>query len=90
MAQVDTDTIYLVGSWRSNTMIRYLHTMAKSFTEGLVVKIFQHGPYTITPPAHAEKYCHAELTGPLGPYYKGFLGPSKIIKQKINRRYARH
>ena len=35
MVRVDPDTIHLVGRWWSDTIIRYLHTMAKSFTKGL-------------------------------------------------------
>ena len=53
MAQVDPDTIRLVGRWRSNKMIRYLHTKANSFTEGLVAKMFEHDAYALIPPAHA-------------------------------------
>ena len=40
---VDPYTIRLVGIWRNDTMICYLHTMAKSFTKGLSAKMFDHG-----------------------------------------------
>ena len=53
MARVDPDTTRLVGRWRSDTMIRYLYTTANSFTKGLLAKIFEHGAYTLIPPAHA-------------------------------------
>ena len=53
MVWVEPDTIRLVGGWRSNMMLRYLHTTAKSFTEGLAVKKFQHGTYMLIPPAHS-------------------------------------
>ena len=53
MLRVDPDTIRLVGMWWSDTMLRYLHTMAKSFTEVLWVKMFEHGAYALIPPAHA-------------------------------------
>ena len=53
MAQVDPDTIYLLRMWWGNMMLRYLHTMAKSFTEGLSEKMFQHSTYTLIPTAHA-------------------------------------
>ena len=43
MVQVDPDTIQRVGRWRSDTMLHYLHTMAKTFTKGLSAKIFKHG-----------------------------------------------
>ena len=53
MARVDPDTIRLVGRWLSDTIIRYLHTTAKNFTEGLLVKMFEHGAYALIPPTHA-------------------------------------
>ena len=52
MVQVDPNTIRLVGRWRSDTILRYLHTTAKSFTEGLLVKMFEHGAYTLIPTTH--------------------------------------
>ena len=53
MARKNPDTIRLVGRWRRNTMIRYLHTTANSFTKGLSEKIIEHGAYALIPPAHA-------------------------------------
>ena len=53
MEQVDADTIRLVGRWRSDTIIRYLHTMANSFAEGLSANIFEHSAYALIPPTHA-------------------------------------
>ena len=52
MARVDTDTICLMGRWRSNIMLRYLHTKAQTFTEGLTLRMVQHGDYALIPPAH--------------------------------------
>ena len=52
MERVDPDTTGLVGRWRSNTMLRYLHTMAKIFTEGLSAIMFEHGTYVLITPAH--------------------------------------
>ena len=52
MAQVDPDTIQLMGRWRSDTILRYLHTTEKSFTEVLSAKMFEHGAYTLIPPDH--------------------------------------
>ena len=40
MARSDPDTIRLVGRWLSDTILRYLHTTAKSLTEGLLSKMF--------------------------------------------------
>ena len=53
MVRVDPETIRLVGRWRSNTMLRYLHTMENSFTKGLLAKMSEHGTYALIPPAHA-------------------------------------
>ena len=52
IVRVDTYTIRLVGKWRSNAMLRYLHTTAQTFTEGLVVRMVQHGDYALIPPTH--------------------------------------
>ena len=54
MAHVDTDTIRFVGRWRSNVMLRYLHTTEKAFTEGLESRMVQHGDYMLIPPAHGD------------------------------------
>ena len=53
--KVDLDTIHLVGRQRSETMLRYTHMTSKSFTEGLDVKMFHKGDYTLIPPVHAVK-----------------------------------
>ena len=52
MGQVDPDTLGLVGRWRSNTVLCYLQTTVKSFTEGLSIKMFEHGTYVLVPPTH--------------------------------------
>ena len=54
MARVDTDKIRLVGRWRSDKMLRYLHTTAQTFTEGLVARMVQHGDYALTSPTHGD------------------------------------
>ena len=53
-AHVDTDTIRLVGRWRSNVMLRYLHTTAQTFTAGLASRMVQHRDYALIPPAHGD------------------------------------
>ena len=55
IAQVEPDTIRLVGRWRINTLLRYLHTTAKSFTEGIDAIIFEHGTCALISTAHARK-----------------------------------
>ena len=52
MPQFDTDTIWLVGIWKSDAMICYLHTLSQGFTSGLIVRMVQHRDYAITPRAH--------------------------------------
>ena len=53
MARVEPYTIRLVERWRSDMILRYLHTRAKSFNEGLSAKMFEHSAYTLIPPTHA-------------------------------------
>ena len=50
--KADKDTICLVGGCWSNTMIYYLHTIAKSVTAGLDVCMLQHSDYALIPPMH--------------------------------------
>ena len=52
-AQVDPDTIRIMERWRSNTIICYLHTMSKRFTDGLDAHMFQCDNYAIILPEHA-------------------------------------
>ena len=54
MAYVDTDTISLVGRWRRDVMLRYLHTTAQTFMEGLASRVVQHGDCALIPPAHGD------------------------------------
>ena len=53
MERVDPDMIQIIGRWLSDTMLRYLHTASKSFTDCLTVRMFQYGGYTLIPQAHA-------------------------------------
>ena len=53
MVWLNPDIISLVVRWWSDTIIRYLHTTAKSFTESLLVKMFEHGAYALISPTHA-------------------------------------
>ena len=54
MAPVDLDTIRLVGRWRSNAMLRYLHTTAKTLTERLASRMIQHRDYALILTAHGD------------------------------------
>ena len=53
MTQMDPGTIRLVRRWRSDKMICYLQTKAKSFTKGLVAKMFEHDAYALIPSTHS-------------------------------------
>ena len=52
-AQVKPDKIRLVGRWQSYTMLRYLHTTSKVFTDSLAIRMFQYGNYALISPEHA-------------------------------------
>ena len=49
---LEPETTRLVGMWWSNTMLRYLHMIPKSFTEGFSIKIYQHWINVIISPIH--------------------------------------
>ena len=55
MARVNTDMIHLEGRWRSDVMLRYLHTTANTFTEGLALLMVQYRDYALILPAHGDK-----------------------------------
>ena len=52
MACINTYTIRLVGRWRSYAILRYLHTAAQMFTEGIAAQMVQYGDYALIPPTH--------------------------------------
>ena len=52
MARVDIDTIRLVGRWRRDVMLLYIHMTSQTFTAGLAVRMVQHRDYALIPPAH--------------------------------------
>ena len=53
MARVNPDTIRIIGRWRSDTMLHYLHTTSNSVTYGLAVRMFQYSDYALILIAHA-------------------------------------
>ena len=53
MAWLGPDAIILVGRWRSNTMLRCLHTTPKTFTEGISAENIDHITYALIPPVHS-------------------------------------
>jgi hypothetical protein len=48
-AEVDTDRIRLLGRWRSDEMLRYLHVQALPIVAPLANLMVQHGYYTLLP-----------------------------------------
>jgi hypothetical protein len=50
-AHVDTDTIRLIGRWRSDEMLRYLHVQAAPLMRGFAARMLADGNYTLLPNA---------------------------------------
>jgi hypothetical protein len=48
-AAVDTDIIRLIGRWRSDEMLRYLHVQALPIVAPLARQMLQHGNYALIP-----------------------------------------
>ena len=50
-AHVDSDTIKLLGRWRSDEMLRYLHVQAQPVMKDFAAKMLQSGVYSLIPRA---------------------------------------
>ena len=48
-ARVDTDTIRLLGRWRSDEMLCYPHVQAVPLVTPLVTQMLRQGSYTLLP-----------------------------------------
>lgn len=48
-ANVDPNTIKLLGRWHSDAMVRYLHVQAQPITQRLSARMFNNGRYTFLP-----------------------------------------
>ena len=48
-ADVDSDRILLIGRWRSNKMLQYLHVQATPVMSTLSCQMLQHGTYNLLP-----------------------------------------
>jgi hypothetical protein len=46
-AQVDDDIIQLLGRWRSDAMLRYLHLQARPVMRNFAAHMLQHGMYDL-------------------------------------------
>jgi hypothetical protein len=51
-ARIDRDTIKLVGRWKSDAMLRYLHAQAVPAMNNLARAMLQHGIFTFQPQQH--------------------------------------
>ena len=49
LAQVDTDIIRLIGRWKSDEMLRYLHIQAYPLMRNYSQLMLSAGTYTLTP-----------------------------------------
>jgi hypothetical protein len=47
--RVDTSIIQLVGRWRSDVMLRYLHLQAGSLINGMAATMLNAGAFQLTP-----------------------------------------
>ena len=56
-AQVDHDTIRLIGRWRSDEMLRYLHVQAEPVMRHFARKMLEGGSFTLLP--HQDVPCSA-------------------------------
>jgi hypothetical protein len=48
-ARIDTDTIRLIGRWRSDAMLRYLHLQALPHTGTIAASMVTRGTFTYRP-----------------------------------------
>lgn len=49
LADVDSDKIRLIGRWKSDEMLRYLHTTARPIMQNFAAQMVQHGAYALIP-----------------------------------------
>ena len=50
LSKVDMKMIHMVGQWRSDTLLIYLHNTAIYLMQGLTKTIMLHGDYKLTNP----------------------------------------
>jgi hypothetical protein len=50
-AHIDSDTIRLIGRWRSDEMLRYLHVQAEPIMRDFAMCMLQHGSFVLHPNA---------------------------------------
>jgi hypothetical protein len=66
-ANVDTDRIRLLGRWRSDEMLRYLHIQAYPVVAHLAPSMLQHGHFSLLPHSTPQPLLQTGIGGSLGP-----------------------
>ena len=56
LAKVDTDVISLIGRWRSDEMLRYLHVQAAPLMADYSKRMLAHGTYNLLPGQEVPAY----------------------------------
>ena len=54
LASVNTNTFHLMGRWRSNKIIRYLHTTTNYLAQELAARMMQLGAYVLITLNHCD------------------------------------
>ena len=83
-ANVDKETIQLIGRWKSDAMFRYLRTQAKELSRNHSKQMFAHGHYTFGPTSAATSttaYTHDLLPREAPPAVVAACGPLLIPAQ---------
>ena len=68
--RVDSNTIILVGRWRRDAMMYYLHTSVRSFTEVLALRMVQHWDYVLISSTHEGYHPHYLRQGISQPFFR--------------------
>ena len=66
-AHVDTDRIRLIGCWRSNEMLQYLHLQAQPVMQNLARHMLVLGTYTLIPGQDIPNGALVDLPNPIAP-----------------------
>lgn len=59
--KIDTDTIRLVGRWKSETVFRYLHAQATPLVRDLAKVMWRNGDFTLLPQSNIPREAQALL-----------------------------
>jgi hypothetical protein len=59
-AKVDTDLIQLLGRWRSDVMLRYLHVQAQPVMRNFASLMLQGGQFALIPGQDVPNFGHPQ------------------------------